>query len=103
MATKVSFLVVFLYAIASMSETAFAKWELTPVIMTSSLAGREICGRGDIYQTILCGPTTVCDCCTNWCESKCKGLRSSITNQNCRKFTNAQGSPIVECECCCSY
>ncbi|KAI3936732.1 hypothetical protein MKW92_043047 [Papaver armeniacum] len=103
MATKVSFLVLFLFAIASMSETAFAKWELTPVIMTSSLAGREICGRDDIYEAILCGPspTTICDCCTNWCESKCKGLRSSITNQNCRKFTNAEGSPTVECECCC--
>ncbi|KAI3933908.1 hypothetical protein MKX01_028234 [Papaver californicum] len=61
----------------------------------------EICKPGDIHDVILCGPTRECTCCSNWCEDKCRGMSSSVTNQKCTKFINSEGYPTTTCDCCC--
>ncbi|XP_026429643.1 chitin-binding lectin 1-like [Papaver somniferum] len=104
MATKIptgSFTVLLFFAIVNMSKTATAKWDITEIVTLSGITGAEICKSGDIYNVVLCGPTHNCGCCTNWCNGKCRGMGSSMINQKCTPFINAQGYPTLTCECCC--
>ncbi|KAI3974464.1 hypothetical protein MKX01_017957 [Papaver californicum] len=83
-----SFVLLFHFAIVIMSQ-------ITP------LAGSKMCKHGDIYQQGHCSPTHSSLCCKNWCKRKCAEVHSSVVNEKCIKITDSNGSPKLECECCC--
>ncbi|KAI3880704.1 hypothetical protein MKX03_008115 [Papaver bracteatum] len=104
------FTVLFFFAIANMSRYPTLTCECSCKNMSppppsppppSPPSPSEICKPGDIHNVILCGPTSVCDCCTNWCNNKCRGMGSSVTNQKCTKFINSEGYPTTTCDCFC--
>ncbi|MCL7030419.1 hypothetical protein MKW94_013147 [Papaver nudicaule] len=105
MATKSSpgfFTVLLFFAIVNMSQTAFAKWNITGISPLSRITGEEICKSGDTYDAVDCGPTRECKCCKDWCEDKCHGMSSSVDTQKCTKYINSEGYPTTACECCCT-
>ncbi|MCL7050061.1 hypothetical protein MKW94_027214 [Papaver nudicaule] len=99
MATKISLLVLFLCAIVGLSSQMTLAESNTVDI--KSLSGSEMCRAGEHYEIFLCGPTTVCTCCSNNCKIRCERIGSTVESEKCTKFTNAAGSPTTRCQCCC--
>ncbi|RZC90171.1 hypothetical protein C5167_044802 [Papaver somniferum] len=105
MATKISLVLLtalFFFAIVNMSQTSFAKWNITKLSSLSGITGAEMCRSGDTYDAVDCGSTNECKCCNEWCEDKCSGMSSSVDKQKCTKFINSEGYPTTNCECCCT-
>ncbi|KAI3847898.1 hypothetical protein MKX03_026137 [Papaver bracteatum] len=59
----------------------------------------NMCEPGDVYKSVVWGPTQDCTICTSWCKDQCTNMSSLVVAQTCGR--TPPGSMNFRCDCCC--
>ncbi|KAI3953323.1 hypothetical protein MKW92_039404 [Papaver armeniacum] len=69
--------------------------------MSSATTWANICTLGETYtETSVAPPHGGYEVCTNWCESECKALGSTVVQKPCINYNNPNA--YIHIQCCCS-